>query len=180
MEILMLTFVAILIGFICYHSLVERKKYKKQIESLTKEVNKLTSLLCDANKLRKDCRAKESVNSGNHDMIVQGELTSFIPSLETEIEAYIYKKIVHIAEKYCSSNDLELTSWKCGSKSYGKDGHVDITINFCGTNSLKKYFQKELDAFTSEVQSITRIRDFYAIPNVFGENTMQVIFTLDM
>lgn len=88
----MLTFVAILIGFICYHSLVERKKYKKQIESLTKEVNKLTSLLCDANKLRKDCRAKESVNSGNHDMIVQGELTSFIPSLETEIEAYIYKK----------------------------------------------------------------------------------------
>lgn len=180
MEILMLTFVAILIGFICYHSLVERKKYKKQIESLTKEVNKLTSLLCDANKLRKDCRAKESVNSGNHDMIVQGELTSFIPSLETEIEAYIYKKIVHLAEKYCSSNDLELASWKCGSKSFGKDGHVDITINFCGTNSLKKYFQKDLDAFTSEVQSITRIRDFYAIPNVFGENTMQVIFTLDM
>lgn len=176
----MLTFVAILIGFICYHSLVERKKYKKQIESLTKEVNKLTSLLCDANKLRKDCRAKESVNSGNHDMIVQGELTSFIPSLETEIEAYIYKKIVHLAEKYCSSNDLELASWKCGSKSFGKDGHVDITINFCGTNSLKKYFQKDLDAFTSEVQSITRIRDFYAIPNVFGENTMQVIFTLDM
>lgn len=176
----MLTFVAILIGFICYHSLVERKKYKKQIESLTKEVNKLTSLLCDANKLRKDCRAKESVNSGNHDMIVQGELTSFIPSLETEIEAYIYKKIVHIAEKYCSSNDLELASWKCGSKSFGKDGHVDITINFCGTNSLKKYFQKDLDAFTSEVQSIARIRDFYAIPNVFGENTMQVIFTLDM
>ena len=176
----MLTFVAILIGFICYHLLVERKKYKKQIESLTKEVNKLTSLLCDANKLRKDCRAKESVNSGNHDMIVQGELTSFIPSLETEIEAYIYKKIVHIAEKYCSSNDLKLASWKCGSKSFGKDGHVDITINFCGTNSLKEYFQKELDAFTSEVQSITRIRDFYAIPNVFGENTMQVIFTLDM
>ena len=180
MEILVLTFVAILIGFICYHLLVERKKYKKQIESLTKEVNKLTSLLCDANKLRKDCRAKESVNSGNHDMIVQGELTSFIPSLETEIEAYIYKKIVHIAEKYCSSNDLKLASWKCGSKSYGKDGHVDITINFCGTNSLKKYFQKELDAFTSEVQSITRIKDFCAIPNVFGENTMQVIFTLDM
>lgn len=176
----MLTFVAILIGFICYHLLVERKKYKKQIESLTKEVNKLTSLLCDANKLRKDCRAKESVNSGNHDMIVQGELTSFIPSLETEIEAYIYKKIVHIAEKYCSSNDLKLASWKCGSKSFGKDGHVDITINFCGTNSLKEYFQKELDAFTSEVQSITRIRDFYATPNVFGENTMQVIFTLDM
>ena len=180
MEILVLTFVAILIGFICYHLLVERKKYKKQIESLTKEVNKLTSLLCDANKLRKDCRAKESVNSGNHDMIVQGELTSFIPSLETEIEAYIYKKIVHIAEKYCSSNDLKLASWKCGSKSYGKYGHVDITINFCGTNSLKKYFQKELDAFTSEVQSITRIKDFCAIPNVFGENTMQVIFTLDM
>jgi hypothetical protein len=180
MEILMLTFVAILIGFICYYLLVERKQHKKQIETLTKEVNKLTSFLCDANKLQKDCRAKESVNSGNHDMIVQGELTSFIPSIETEIEAYIYKEIVHIAEKYCSSNDLELASWQCGSKSYGKDGHVDITINFCGTNSLKEYFQKELDAFTNEVQNITRIRKFDAIPKGFGENTMQVILTLDM
>jgi len=96
---------------------------------------------------------------------------------ETEEEIEIYNKIIKLVEIICNKNKLKFSSWSCGSKNYGLNGCMNITVNFCG-DIYKPKIRKQIDNFENLVSNSIEIKKHYQVFNGFGKGTIQVIFVL--